>query len=79
MLIFHDFFLRTDAERFAERVTMEFGLDAKVYDSQYDSDKVDWFPWALEWPIVLVERAEPWVEDQLEFMALEYTGEFAGT
>jgi hypothetical protein len=85
-LIFDQFPSRNQAEAFAKATTKNFGLNATVYDSQEESNRIDPFPFHLEPPIVLVDR--PWLRDCEKSLAIEaavektvgdYKGEFAGT
>lgn len=79
MLIFDGFESRFQAENFATTVATQFGLVGTVYDTQDQSDAVDIFPFTLDPPIVLVQRAGSVVEAQVEALAERFGGRFAGT
>lgn len=79
MLIFDSFTYREQAEKFAKDVLDKHGLQAEVFDSQKESNAVDPFPFVLEAPIVLVQRANPSIEDEVIKLAKLHTGDFAGT
>ncbi len=79
-LIFDRFKSRTTAEAFAKDVRERFCLAAKVYDSQDDSDRDDWFPSELTPPIVLVDRDDDLDKElEVEAFVTNYQGHFAGT
>ena len=79
MLIFDKFPSSLKAETFAEHVRLKHGLSASVFDSQEESNKVDIFPFALNPPIVLVERADGKTEVTVENLVVAFDGTFAGT
>lgn len=79
MLIFDGFESRLQADTFATTVAAEFGLAATVYDTQDQSDAVDIFPFTLDPPIVLVQRADPELEARVELLVERFGGRFAGT
>jgi hypothetical protein len=87
-LIFHKFESFELAEAFAADVRREFRREAEVYKTQDESNKADPFPFVLEPPIVLVERAsdystgveEIWAnEREVITLAEKLDAEFAGT
>jgi hypothetical protein len=108
-LIFDRFKTRKDADAFAASVTEKYGRKTSVYDTQAasegvnggnpfveseDSELHDIFPWALEPPIVLVERfysdgtnafsvdaviKESAAEEAIANDVEKYKGVFAGT
>lgn len=86
MLIFDSFPTKQHAESFAKSVKDEFKLEATVYDSQEESNKVDIFPFELCPPIVLVERTllatdenGKNIERKVEATVSRFKGAFAGT
>ncbi len=73
-LIFDSFPDLHQAEAFAAQ------HNGKVFGSQYDSNKVDIYPYALIPPIVLVNRqATTRDETAIINMVVGYGGKFAGT
>ncbi len=86
MLIFDRFPTRQKAEDFVAYVKDKFNLWAQVYDSQKEANKVDIFPWALDAPIVLVERTLLACDSEGENIEIlietdvdKFGGTFAGT
>lgn len=79
MLIFDGFDSRFQAETFSTTVAAQYGLAATVYDTQDQSDAVDIFPYTLDPPIVLVQRAAPKLEARVEVLVERFGGRFAGT
>ena len=80
MLIFDRFRDRRLAEEFAAHVKGEFQKSATVCDSQDESDQHDPFPFALDPPIVLVERDDDLgIENEIECSVDPFGGQFAGT
>lgn len=80
MLIFDGFPNRNAAEGFSQHIQAEYKRDAKVYDSQADSNAVDPFPFRLNPPIVLVERKDDYSdEEEIERSVKNFNGSFAGT
>ena len=79
-MIFDRFEDRQTAEGFAEHAKSRFGRKATVHGSQAESDRIDPFPFELQPPIVLVERAGDFsLEDEIEESVNGFGGEFAGT
>ena len=80
MLIFDSFATIKRAREFAQHVETTFKLEARVFDSREESDKVDPFPFALFPPIVLVDRDDTdGVEEAIEASVVQFGGKFAGT
>lgn len=80
MLIFDHFPDRLQAVGFASHIRATTGRDARVYNSQDESNAVDPYPFVLTPPIVLVPRAgSNAVDDAVEMAAYRFGGEFAGT
>lgn len=78
-MIFDRFPSMIHAEGFAEHVAERFGLETEVFTDRDASDASDPFPFALDPPIVHVERAGEATERLLESIAKACGGVFAGT
>lgn len=80
MLIFDHFPDRLQAVGFASHVRATTGRDARVYNSQDESNAVDPYPFVLVPPIVLVSRVGKWSDEEyIELAVTRFGGEFAGT
>jgi hypothetical protein len=85
MLIFHKFANHQSADSFAVDVRDTFGRATRVCDSREEFNKHELFPFALQPPIVLVERdnidddQSPKLEPKIEALVGEFGGHFAGT
>jgi hypothetical protein len=79
-LIFDRFPSAAKAEAFAAHVRETFSRDAEVFGNQDESDAHDPFPFALDGPIVHVERFEDYSQEETIIQAVRtYDGSFAGT
>lgn len=76
MLIFDSFPTIDKANEFVFLVHQTFGLNPQIFDCQDESNQVDFFPFKLIAPIVLVERGK---FDWTIIAMVEGFGEFAGT
>ena len=80
MIIFDQFPDQEHANKFAAHVRDTLGRTSFVYDSQVESNKHDPFPFQLQPPIVLVERAAtPEKESEITALVENFQGAFAGT
>lgn len=79
MLIFDRFKDKEQAKNFAAAVSSKFKLKCHVCDSHEEANKIDVFPFELDPPIVLVERASEKTESGVTNLAKEFGGTFAGT
>jgi hypothetical protein len=81
MLIFDRFNSIQDATAFAIHVRDNFARSTRVCASQKESNQYDPFPFVLYPPIVLVDRDDSrgLIEDEIESIVDQFSGEFAGT
>lgn len=79
MLIFDRFASRNHANNFVDWVASNHGLRCTIHDSQQSSNAVDPFPFMLDPPIVLVQRASLETEEAVEASVTLFGGVFAGT
>jgi hypothetical protein len=78
-LIFDRFPSTEAAETFVAEMEILHGLPGKVYATQAESNKDDFFPWRLDPPIALIDRASLETEEDVERAVIAFGGEFAGT
>ena len=69
------------AEEFAQAATRATAETAIICQTQEEFEKHDIFPWQLYYPVVLVPRLHGDIEaeEDIETLAEEFGGEFAGT
>lgn len=95
MLIFDSFPSEESANLFAHEITRDFGLDAglgrvegaRIFSKALSADpalecEVDFFPFPLVPPVVVVERPEPSdaaIESAIIDRVEKFGGEFSGT
>ena len=85
-MIFDGFKTREDAEKFVASIETRFGLSGAVYDTADASYAADPFPFELCPPIAHIDRAseesaddEERIEEEVESVAKDFGGTFAGT
>lgn len=79
-LIFDRFPSAAKAEEFATHVRETFSREAEVFATRDESDAHDPFPFALDGPIVHVERFEDYSQEEAIIQTVRsFDGAFAGT
>ena len=77
MLIFHMFKNKSHADHCADEIIKRFAVTTYVCENQYESDKIDLFPFCLDGWILLTGRTDD--DDLIAEFVEENGGVFAGT